>query len=227
MKYIFKFQFVLLFCFLVNLSAFAQYDASATLSLGMGHGYNALSQSVMSNAFANTAKGTSKASNADYVYLGSSNYDRFEQKILNQMVQKNTKIDKNKMRSFLSSSRTMHHFGTRARAYGLKETYISDLLATGIAWNWELYHQTKPSNQKVVNLRNSIRSNMAKATVNNQLSKLSDEEKREWILAFMYNNSMLAQTIKNTGKITIIQKQQLANIAKEAGVSDIAAVSLR
>ena len=227
MAYVFRFQFVLVICFLFKLDVAAQYDASATLSLGMGHGYTALTQNVMSNAFANTSKGISKASNADYVYLGASHYSGFEQKIVEQVVKNDSKADKNKMRSFLVSTRTMHHFGTRARSYGLKDTYVSDLLATGIAWNWELYHQVKPSSEKVVDLRNSIRNNMTKSANNIKLSKLSDEEKREWILAFMYNNSMLAQTLKNTGKITALQKQQLLKNGQQAGVANIASVSLR
>ncbi|WP_129715150.1 hypothetical protein [Pedobacter sp. SYP-B3415] len=210
-------------------SASAQYDPSASASLGMGHGYTALTQSVMSNAFAATSKssGATKAANADYVYLGFSHFREFEQKIFEQVLQTNKSMDKGKMRSFLSSTRTMYHFNTRARAYGLKDTYVSDLLATGIAWNWEMYHRAKPAKEKVISLRNAIRSNMAKNSIKNQITKLSEAEKRTWILSFMYNNSMLAQIIKNAGKLGPEQKQQLIKTAAQAGVPDIATVSLR
>lgn len=211
----------------LNAAAFAQYDASATLSLGMGHGQTALSQNVMSNAFTiKNTKGAAKANAADYIYLGPSHYSAFENEIFNGMLAKDKNVDKAKLRSFLNDSRTRHIFFKRARSYGLKETYLSDILATGIAWNWEMYHQTVPSKQKVVNLRNNIRSNMAKTSVMNQISKLSDEEKRKWILGFMYNNSMLAHTIKQTGKLSSLQKQQLALTARQAGVPNISAVEL-
>jgi|GEM_PF-890389 len=230
MKNSLKISFLLLLlgsfsCF----KAFAQYDASASLSLGMGHGYTALSQSVMSNAFAagNSSKAVSKASNADYIYLGFSHYSGFEQKVFEQLLKNDKNMDKGKARTFLSGTRTMHHFGTRARGYGLKDTYLSDILATGIAWNWEMYHQTKASSPKVVALRNSIRSNMDKTSVKAQLSKLSDEDKRDWILSFMYNNSMLALIIKNAGKLSDLNKQQLLKTAQQAGVPDIGSVSLK
>jgi len=212
---------------IIGLPAIAQYDAGATLSLGMGHGYNALSQSVMGNAFKNNGNNAaSKSNNADYIYLGASNYSRFEEKITKSLMESNPKNDKNKIRSFLSSTRTMFHFNTKSRAYGLKDTYLSDLLATGIAWNWEMYHQTKADNKKVVNLRNTIKGNMAKSTVKSQIAKLSEDQRREWILGFMYNHSMLAQTIKQSGKLSATQKRQLAEMAKNAGVPDIATVSL-
>jgi len=220
---------LLLFSLFINFSVLAQYDASASLSLGMGHGYNALSQSVMSNTFAagKNSKTVSKANNADYIYLGFSHYRGFEEKILNQMLKNNASIDKGKVRSFLSGTRTMHNFGTRAREHGLKDTYIADILATGIAWNWEMYHQTKASKQKVAALRDAIRNNMDKSAMKNQIAKLSDEDKRDWMLSFMYNNSMLAQIIKNAGKLSNEQKQQLATTAQQAGVPNIATVSLK
>lgn len=220
---------LILFSLFISLRAWAQYDASASLSLGMGHGYTALSQSVMSNAFAagKNSNAVSKASNADYIYLGFSHYRGFEQKIFDQMLKNDANVDKGKVRSFLSSTRTMHNFGTRSRAYGLKDTYIADILATGIAWNWEMYHQTKASKQKVVALRNSIRNNIDKAAIKSQISKLSDEDRRDWMLSFMYNNSMLAQIIKNTGKLSDEQKQQLKTTAQQAGVPNIASVSLK
>ena len=203
-------------------------DPSASLSLGMGHGYNALSQSVMRNAFASTSgKTTSKASNADYIYLGFSHYRGYEQKIFDAVLANDKNTDKGRLRSFLTSSRTMHHFNMRSREFGLKDTYISDILATGIAWNWELYHQTKPAKQKVVELRNAIRDNMDKSSIKSQIAKMSEQEKQNWLLGFMYNNSMLAYTIQQTGKITPLQKQQLVTTAKQAGVPDIAAVSLK
>ncbi|RZK42859.1 MAG: hypothetical protein EOO90_05915 [Pedobacter sp.] len=228
MRFLASIFFAVIGSFVLHTDTFAQYDPSASLSLGMGHGYNALSQSVMTNAFsASGGNVKSKASNADYVYLGFSHYRDFEQKIFNQVLSSDRNMDKGKMRSFLTSTRTMHHFGTRARDYGLKDTFISDLLATGIAWNWELYHQKKASKQKVQNLRNAIRNNMDKSSIRSQVSKLSDEEKRLWILSFMYNNSMLAQIIKNAGKTTMLHKQQLLKTAQQAGVPNIAAVSLR
>lgn len=223
-----KLQLLIIAVLVFNLKAGAQYDASATLSLGMGHGYTALSQSVMTNAFAsNNGAKVSKASNAEYIYLGFSHYRGFEEKVVNHMLSNNKNVDKAKLRSFLTSTRTMHHFGTRARAYGLKDTYLSDIIATGIAWNWEMYHQAKPTKQKVVNLRDAIRSNLTKSAIKNQIAKLSDNDKREWILSFMYNNSMLAQTIKNSGKLSSAQKLQLATTAQLAGVLDIAKVSLK
>lgn len=206
----------------------AQYDASASLSLGMGHGYTALSQSVMSNAFAATKgnKPAPKANNADYIYLGFSHYRGFEQKVFNQVLQNDKNTDKGKLRSFLTSARTMYHFGTRAQEVGLKDTYISDIMAIGIAWNWEMYHEKKASKQKVVALRNAIRDNIDKSSIKAQLTKLSDEDKRGWILSFMYNNSMLAQIIKNAGKLSPLQKQQLLKTAQQAGVPDISSVTL-
>lgn len=223
-----KLKLLIIAVLVFNLKAVAQYDASATLSLGMGHGYTALSQSVMSNAFAGS-KGAkaSKASDAEYIYLGFSHYRGFEEKVVNHMLSNNKNVDKGKLRSFLTSTRTMHHFGTRAREYGLKDTYLSDIIATGIAWNWEMYHQAKPTKQKVVDLRDAIRSNLTKSAIKNQIAKLSDEDKREWILSFMYNHSMLAQTIRNSGKVSSVQQQQLATTAKQAGVPDIAKVSLK
>ncbi|WP_113654748.1 hypothetical protein [Pedobacter namyangjuensis] len=212
---------------MVGLNATAQWDPGATQSLGMGHGFNALSQSVMSNTFNNANKGTSKAENADYIYFGFSNFRGFEEKIFNQLVANDKNVDKGKIRRFLSDSRTMHQFNIRSRDFGLKDTYISDILATGIAWNWEMYHQTKSSKQKVINLRNAIRGNMAKGPVKTQIAKLSATDKTDWMMSFMYNNAMLAQTIKNTGKLTATQKQQLAQTAKQAGVENIASVSLK
>ncbi|RZK15578.1 MAG: hypothetical protein EOO86_16410 [Pedobacter sp.] len=227
MRLFIRFKLILILSVVINLTAFAQYDASATLSLGMGHGYNALSQSVMSNAFKNSGSNTiSKSSNADYIYLGASNYSRFEEKIAKSLMAGNKNNDQNKIRSFLSSTRTMYHFNTKSRVYGLKNTYLSDILATGIAWNWEMYHQTKADNKKVINLRNTIRNNMAKGPVKDQLAKLSEDQRREWILSFMYNHSMLAQTIKQSGKLSATHKQQLAEMAKNAGVPNIATVSL-
>ena len=227
MRLFIRIKLVLILSLAINLSAFAQYDASATLSLGMGHGYNALSQSVMSNVFKNSGNNTvSKSSNADYIYLGASNYSRFEEKIAKSLMAGNKNNDQNKIRSFLSSTRTMYHFNTKSRTYGLKDTYLSDILATGIAWNWEMYHQTKADNKKVINLRNTIRNNMAKGPVKDQLAKLSEDRRREWILSFMYNHSMLAQTIKQSGKLSATHKQQLAEMAKNAGVPNIATVSL-
>lgn len=223
-----KLQLLIIAVLVFNLKVGAQYDASATLSLGMGHGYTALSQSVMTNAFAsNNGAKVSKASNAEYIYLGFSHYRGFEEKVVNQMLSNNKNVDKAKLRSFLASTRTMHHFGTRAREYGLKDTYLSDIIATGIAWNWEMYHQVKPTKQKVVNLRDAIRSNLTKSAIKDQIAKLSDDDKREWILSFMYNNSMLAQTIKNSGELSSAQKLQLATTAQQAGVPDIAKVSLK
>jgi hypothetical protein len=228
MRYVIRFQFLLIGIFIFNLNTWAQYDASASLSLGMGHGYTALSQSVMTNAFAaSSGKKVSKASNADYIYLGFSHYRGFEEKVFNQVLTNDKNVDKGKLRSFLTSTRTMHHFGTRAREYGLKDTYLSDIIATGIAWNWEMYHQAKPTTQKVVNLRDAIRSNMTKLTIKSQIDKMSEEDKRNWILSFMYNNSMLAQTIKNNGKVSSVQKQQLLTVAQQAGVPNIAKVSLK
>jgi len=227
MRLFIRFKLILILSVVINLTAFAQYNASATLSLGMGHGYNALSQSVMSNAFKNSGNNTiSKSSNADYIYLGASNYSRFEEKIAKSLMAGNKNNDQNKIRSFLSSTRTMYHFNTKSRTYGLKDTYLSDILATGIAWNWEMYHQTKADNKKVINLRNTIRNNMAKGPVKDQLAKLSEDQRREWILSFMYNHSMLAQTIKQSGKLSATRKQQLAEMAKNAGVPNIATVSL-
>lgn len=213
----------------LNTSSFGQYDPSASLSLGMGHGYNALSQSVMRNAFAASSGKTSssKANNADYIYLGFSNYRAYEQKIFDAVLANDKNTDKGKLRSFLTSSRTMHHFNMRSREFGLKDSYISDILATGIAWNWELYHQEKPDKQKVVALRNAIRDNMDKSSIKSQIAKMSAQEKQNWILGFMYNNSMLAYTIKQTGKVTPLQKQQLTTTANQAGVPNIEAVSLR
>ena len=223
-----KFSFLVLFIILSHLNGFAQYDASATLSLGMGHGYTALSQSVMSNAFNNSnIKIPAKSTNADYIYLGFSDYRGFEDKILNSLLANNKNSDKGKIRSFLSSTRTMYHFMMRSRDLGLKDTYISDIIATGIAWNWEMYHESKASKQKVINLRNAIRNNMEKDGIKTQISKLSAEDKRNWILSFMYNNSMLAQTIKKSGKLSPIQKQQLLTTAQQAGVPNIASVSLK
>lgn len=211
----------------LNVAVFAQYDASATLSLGMGHGQTALSQNVMTNAFAmKSTKGVAKTNATDYIYLGPSHYSGFEQEIFNGVIAKDRNVDKAKLRSFLNATRTRHLFFQRARSYGLKETYLSDILATGIAWNWEMYHQTAPSKQKVINLRNNIRSNMAKSSVMNEISKLSDNEKRKWILSFMYNNSMLAQTIKQAGKVSSLQKQQLAKTSQQAGIPDISTVAL-
>lgn len=228
MRYGIRFQFLLIGIFIFNLKAWAQYDASATLSLGMGHGYTALSQSVMTNAFAtNSGTKVSKANNADYIYLGFSHYRGFEEKVFNQILINDKNVDKGKLRSFLASTRTMHHFGTRAREYGLKDTYLSDIIATGIAWNWEMYHQAKPTKQKVVSLRDAIRGNMTKSSIKSQIAKMSEEDKRNWILSFMYNNSMLAQIIKNNGKVSAVQKQQLLTTAQQAGVPDIAKVSLK
>jgi len=228
MKHYKKSGFVLLFIILSHLNGFAQYDASATLSLGMGHGYTALSQSVMSNAFNNSnIKTPAKSTNADYIYLGFSDYRGFEDKILNSILANNKNSEKGKIRSFLSSTRTMYHFMMRSRDLGLKDTYISDIIATGIAWNWEMYHESKASKQKVINLRNAIRNNMAKDGIKTQISKLSAEEKRNWILSFMYNNSMLAQIIKQSGKLSATQKQQLLTTAQQAGVPNIASVSLK
>ncbi|MDN3585212.1 hypothetical protein QWY86_00930 [Pedobacter aquatilis] len=227
MQHYSKFSFLLLFILLSTLNSQAQYDASATLSLGMGHGYTALSQSVMSNAFNNSnGKATAKSNNTDYIYLGFSDYRGFEDKILNSLLAKDKKSDKGKIRSFLSSTRTMYHFMMRSRELGFKDTYISDIIATGIAWNWEMYHETKTDKQKVLNLRNAIKNNLAKDGVKKQISKLSADDKRNWILSFMYNNSMIAQIIKQSGKLSAEQKQQLVTTAQQAGVPDIAAVSL-
>ena len=226
MKYLIRIILASSISILINFCANAQWDPGASLSLGMGYGQNALSQSVMSNTFNSANKGTSKADNIDYVYLGFSHYRGFEDRIFKQVLSNDKNTDKGKLRSFLSSTRTMHHFGMRSREYGLKDIYVSDILATGIAWNWEMYHQAKASKQKVINMRNAIRGNMAKSGVKNQLSKLSDDDKRNWVLSFMYNNSMLAQTIKLTGKITPLQKKQLAQIAAQAGVPNIANVSM-
>jgi hypothetical protein len=219
---------LLLTALLLNTRVMAQYDGSASLSLGMGHGYTALSQSVMSNAFAATKgnKPAPKANNADYIYLGFSHYRSFEQKVFNQVLQNDKNTDRGKLRSFLTSARTMYHFTTRAQEVGLKDTYISDIMAIGIAWNWEMYHEKKASKQKVVALRNAIRDNIDKSSIKAQLAKLSDEDKRDWILSFMYNNSMLAQIIKNTGKVSPLQKQQLLKTAQQAGVPDISSVTL-
>ena len=227
MRLFIRFKLILTLSLAINLSAFAQYDASATLSLGLGHGYTALGQSVMSNAFKNSGNNTvSKSVNADYIYLGASNYSRFEEKITKGVMAKNQNNDKAKIRSFLSSARTMHHFNTKSRAYGLKDTYLSDILATGIAWNWEMYHQAKADNKKVVNLRNTIRNNIAKGEIKDQISKLSEEERIDWILSFMYNHSMLARTIKQSGKLSAVHKKQLLETAKNAGVPNLATVSL-
>lgn len=227
MRLFIRIKLVLTLSLAINLSAFAQYDASATLSLGMGRGYNALSQSVMSNVFKNSGNNTvSKSSNADYIYLGASNYSRFEEKIAKSLMAGNKNNDQNKIRSFLSSARTMHHFNTKSRAYGLKDTYLSDILATGIAWNWEMYHQAKADNKKVVNLRNTIRNNIAKGEIKDQISKLSEEERIDWILSFMYNHSMLARTIKQSGKLSAVHKKQLLETAKNSGVPNLATVSL-
>lgn len=227
MRLLIRFKLILILSLVINSSAFAQYDASTTLSLGMGHGYNALSQSVMSNAFKNSRNNAvNKSSNADYIYLGANSYDRFEEKITKGLMAGNQNNDKDKIRSFLSSTRTMYHFYTKSRTYGLKDTYLSDILATGIAWNWEMYHQTKADNKKVINLRNTIRNNMAKGEIKNQISKLSEEGRKDWILSFMYNYSMLAQTIKQSGKLTSLHKQQLSQTAKQVGIPNIATVSL-
>lgn len=228
MTYFTRFKLACILGFAVNFKALAQYDPGASLSLGMGHGQTALSQSVMRNAFANSgSKPSSKANKADYVYLGFSHYREFEQKLFEQVLANDATTDKGKLRSFLTSTRTMHHFDTRTQAYGLSASLLSDLLATGIAWNWEMYHQTTASKQKVINLRNSIAGNMSSDAVKNQVLKLSDEDKRMWILSFMYNNSMMAQQIKNAGKTTPQHKVQLAQVAKQAGVPDIAKVSLK
>ena len=205
----------------------AQWDPGATVDLGMGYGQNALSQSVMTNVFNNNNKATSVADKADYLYFGSSHYSRFEEKIFNALVAKDQKADKGKLRRFLSSTRTMHHFSEKSKIYGLKTSNISDLLAIGIAWNWEMYHQTAANKQKVLNLRNAIRGNMTKSNVRNQIAKLSEAEKRDWILGFMYNNSMIALQIKNAGKLTAMHKQQLAKTVALAGVPDIQKVALK
>lgn len=210
-----------------QLSAQAQYEGSATASLGMGHGYTALSQSVMSNAFKNTGKATSKASNADYLYLGFSHFRDFEALLFNKVLANNKNTDKGKLRSFLTGTRTMYHFDSRAQKLGLKSNYLSDILAIGIAWNWEMYHQVSADKTKVINLRNSIRSNMSKNEVQSKLAKMSESDRRNWILSFMYNNSMLAYQIKQNGKTSAINKQQLAKTAALAGVPDISKVSLK
>jgi hypothetical protein len=90
-----------------------------------------------------------------------------------------------------------------------------------------MYHQAKPTKQKVVNLRDAIRSNMAKSSIKSQLAKMSEEDKRNWILSFMYNNSIVAQIIKNSGKVSTAQQQQLLTVAQQAGVPNIAKVSLK
>jgi len=89
-----------------------------------------------------------------------------------------------------------------------------------------MYHQTKADNKKVINLRNTIRNNMAKGPVKDQLAKLSEDQRREWILSFMYNHSMLARTIKQSGKLSAVHKKQLLETAKNAGVPNLATVSL-
>ncbi|WP_316780071.1 hypothetical protein [Pedobacter antarcticus] len=227
MKYWIKIGFLLTLGIVLNMTAFAQYDASATLSLGMGHGQTALSQDVMRNAFAlKSNEVVNKASKAEYIYLGSADYSRFERQIFDGILAENKNADKVKLRGFLVDTRTRHHFFQRTRSYGLRDTYLSDILATGIAWNWEMYHQTAADKQKVVNLRNKIRNNMSKSSVTKQISNLSDEDKRKWILSFMYNNSILAYTIKKTGKLSALQKEQLIKTAQQAGVPDISAVSL-
>lgn len=207
--------------------AFAQYEGSASASLGMGHGYTALSQSVMSNAFKNSGSGVSKAANKDYLYLGFSHFRGFEELLFNQVMATNKNTDKGKLRSFLTGTRTMHHFESRAQALGLKSSYLSDILAIGIAWNWEMYHQLDANKAKVVNLRNSIRANMAKNEVQSKIAKMSEQDRRNWILSFMYNNSMLAYQIKQSGKTSALNKQQLAKAAALAGVPDISKVSLK
>jgi len=209
------------------LNASAQYEGSATASLGMGHGYTALRQSVMSNAFKNSGGGVSKASNKDYLYLGFSHFRGFEELLFNQVIAANKNTDKGKLRSFLTGTRTMHHFDSRAQAAGLKSNYLSDILAIGIAWNWEMYHQLDANKVKVVNLRNSIRANMAKNEVQRKIAKMSEQDRRNWILSFMYNNSMLAYQIKQNGKASALHKEQLAKAAALAGVPDISKVSLK
>lgn len=119
----------------------------------------------MSNAFSSVNKGTSKADNTDYIYLGFSHYRGFEEQIFKQVIANDKNTDKGKLRSFLSATRTMHHFGIRSREYGLKDAYLSDILVTGIAWNWEMYHRAKANKQKVINLRNAIRGNMVKSGI--------------------------------------------------------------
>ena len=218
---------IVAFFFLYQLSAVAQYEGSASASLGMGHGYTALSQSVMSNAFKNSGKSINKAANADYLYLGFSHFRGFEELLFNKVLAANGNIDKGKLRSFLTGTRTMYHFDSRAQALGLKSNYLSDILAIGMAWNWEMYHQVPAEKGKVISLRNSIRSNMAKNEVQSKLKKMSEEDRRNWILSFMYNNSMLAQQIKQSGKTSALHKEQLIKTAALAGVPDIAKVSLR
>jgi hypothetical protein len=218
---------MLVLIFVVIPSVHAQWDPVATLDLGMGYGQNALSQSVMTNVFNNSNKVTSVADKADYLYLGFSHYSRFEEKIFNAVTVKDQKADKAKLRRFLSGTRTMHHFSERSKTYGLKTSYLSDLLAIGIAWNWEMYHQTSANKQKVLQLRNAIRGNMAKSNVRNQIAKLSEADKRDWILGFMYNNSMIALQIKNAGKLTPSHQQQLAKTVELAGVPDIQKVALK
>jgi len=227
MRFCIRFKLFLFSGILSSFTTLAQYDPGATASLGIGHGYTALSQSVMRNTFNSNSKSTVKAGQVDYVYLGSGDYSGFEEKITRAMMSANKGNDRTKIRNFLSSARTMHQFTMRSRAFGLKDTYLSDILATGIAWNWEMYHQTKASKQKVVEFRNAIKANLVKDGVKNEVFKLSAEEKKTWILSFMYNNSMLAQTIKQSGKISTLHKQQLAQTAKEAGIADIASVSLK
>jgi len=90
-----------------------------------------------------------------------------------------------------------------------------------------MYHQVSADKTKVINLRNSIRSNMSNNEVQSKLAKMSESDRRNWILSFMYNNSMLAYQIKQNGKASAINKQQLAKTAALAGVPDISKVSLK
>lgn len=172
----------LLFCLFAALlgmpAANAQYSPSASLDLGMGFGQMALSQSILSSATRNSRqKGTtgkkpsthskkapagSKKPAADplAVRWDDAISRQFQKEVVDRISQQQNEIPREAIEKYLNSVNPPKTFRQLAYQYGLTPFSAPDLIATYSVVYWELIEGKKASKAKILQLRNTIRSNL-------------------------------------------------------------------